>query len=75
MSASESLAALTIETKPRSWVRIEPALGSGDRACRWHGAKPRAGHASHTRTWRSVACSVWCLASSSHGALPALEPA
>ena len=27
MSASESLAALTIETKPRSWVRIEPALG------------------------------------------------
>ena len=27
MSASESLAALTIQTKPRSWVRIEPALG------------------------------------------------
>ena len=27
MSASESLAALTIETKPRSWVRIELALG------------------------------------------------
>ena len=27
MSALESLAALTIETEPRSWVRIEPALG------------------------------------------------
>src|SRR5271166_7040514 len=27
MSASSSLAALNIETKPRSWVRIEPALG------------------------------------------------
>jgi hypothetical protein len=27
MSASESLAALTIESKPRSWVRIELALG------------------------------------------------
>ena len=27
MSAIGSLAALNIETKPRSWVRIEPALG------------------------------------------------